>query len=203
MSAAEETRRTHFDVVVIGASAGGLTPLRSLLSGLTPDFSAAVLVVLHRPPSSPSLLAEILTRSGGMAASNAEDGDRLAPGRVLVAPADRNLIVEPEGRVSFRFEETHHLQSAVDPVLESAAAVYGERTIAVILSGTGHDGTRGCRAVRKAGGVVVVQDPETANSAGMPQSVVEEADLVRAPEELADTLVHLVQEGAASRTEAP
>ncbi|HZD78766.1 MAG TPA: chemotaxis protein CheB [Actinomycetota bacterium] len=188
----------RYAMVVIGGSAGALGPMRMVLSGLPPGFGAALAIVLHRVPEGPSLLREILGRKTALEVVDATEGTRMAPGRVLIAPADRNLVLEPESAVGFRVGETHHLRSAIDPVLESAARVYGAGAIALILSGGGHDGAEGCRAVHDAGGTVVVQDPATAVAGDMPRSVIATgvADVVCDPAEMAGILMGLVSGGS-------
>lgn len=189
-----------FGVVVIGGSAGALEPMRSILSGLPGSFPAAVAVILHRSPDMPSALSSILARATDLEVLDATEGAEVRQGWVLVAPPDRNLVLEPHGAVSFRSGRTHFVASAIDPVMESAAAVYGGRVVAVILSGGGDDGTPGARAVREAGGVVIVQDPATASMDRMPASVVGAglADAVLPPEEIAGLLVRLAEEGRAA-----
>lgn len=189
--------RSPFDVVVIGGSAGALEPLKALLSGLTEPFPAAIAVVMHRVPDMRSVLSGILSRVTALEVVDAVEGTTLAPGRVVVAPAARHLVLEPDHAVSFRGGRMHFVSSAIDPVFQSAAAVYGQRVIAVVLSGGGEDGTSGARAVREAGGVVLAQAPETAGTPRMPQSVVDAgvADRVLTLEEIAPCLNRLVTRG--------
>ena len=187
-------------MVVIGGSAGALGPMRTVLAGLPASFPAAIAVVLHRVPDMPSVLSGILRRSTALDVVDATDGSEARPGRVLVAPPDRNLVLEPDGAVSFRGGRPHFVASALDPVMESAARVYDQRVVAVILSGGGDDGTPGARAVRRAGGVVVVQDPVTAGTQRMPALVVAAglADAVLPPREIADLLLRLAESGRAA-----
>lgn len=195
MTAGERTTGgSRFEVVVLGGSAGALDPMKMVLSGLESTFPAAIAVVLHRVPDMRSMLSGILTRVTPLEVVDAEEGSTLAPGRVVVAPAGRHLVLEPGNTLSFREGRIHYVSSAIDPVMESAAAAYGEGVIAVVLSGGGEDGTPGARAVREAGGVVIVQTPDTAGTARMPQSVIDAgaADLVLPAEEIAAALNRLV-----------
>ncbi|MFC5380599.1 chemotaxis protein CheB [Aquipuribacter nitratireducens] len=160
------------DTVVVGASAGGVEALRTLVAGLPEDFPAALLVVLHVPQDSPNALAAILDRSGPLPVGTARDGDRLRRGRVLVAPGGYHLLVrDGEVRLSRGPTENGHRPS-VDALFRSAALARGPLAVAVVLSGTLDDGTSGLAAVRSAGGVAVVQDPDDAVYPGMPRSAL-------------------------------
>ena len=161
---------TH-DIIVIGASAGGVEAIGRVISELPRDIRASVLVVLHISRGK-SLLPEILTRAGRLRAFHPEDGQPLEYGRVYVAPPDRHLIVEP-GRVRIVHTASENgVRPAVDPLFRSAARSYGSRVLAILLTGALDDGTAGIAAVRAAGGITIVQDPEEAFAPGMPRSAI-------------------------------
>ena len=161
------------DIVVIGASSGGVEALRSVADGLPPDFPAAVFVVMHFPEDVPSALPRILSRAGPLEAVHPEDGDPIEAGRIYVAPPDFHLLVA-RGRVRIRRgpKENRH-RPAVDPLFRTAAFAYGPRVVGVVLTGARDDGTAGLMAVKRRGGVAVVQDPDDALFAGMPEHALE------------------------------
>jgi two-component system chemotaxis response regulator CheB len=160
------------DLVVVGASAGGVRALRTLAAGLPADLPAAVCVVLHIG-SHPSSLAELMASAGPLPASLARHGELLRPGHVFVAPPDHHLLVEGGQLRLSRGPKEHHARPAVDPLFRSAALHAGPRAIGVVLSGRLDDGTAGLAAVKVCGGLAVVQDPAEAESPGMPRSALD------------------------------
>jgi two-component system chemotaxis response regulator CheB len=162
------------DIIVVGASAGGVEALVRLVGGLPPGLPASLFVVCHFPPGGRSVLPTILSRSGPLLATHAADDEPFAPGHVYVAPPDRHLVLGPDGKMRLTREgrENHH-RPAIDPLFRSAARHYGARVIGVILTGGLSDGTAGLLAVRASGGVAVVQDPKDAHVAAMPQNATE------------------------------
>lgn len=160
------------DMVVIGASAGGIQALTTLVGGLPADFPAAVLVVVHIPPYAVSRLPEILGRAGPLPVAPAQHGEPIAPGRIYVAPPDRHLLVRQGWVELTRGPRENHSRPAIDPLFRTAARAYGPRVIGVVLSGALYDGSMGLLAITTRGGVAVVQDPEEAAFASMPRSAL-------------------------------
>lgn len=161
------------DIIVIGASAGGMEALQDLVRGLPPDLPAALFVVWHIPAHSVGVLPAVLTRAGPLPAHHARDGEPIEPGRIYVAPPDRHLLLEP-GRVRLTHgPKENHFRPAIDPLFRSAAIAYGPRVIGVVLSGLLNDGTAGMWVIKDRGGLAVVQEPEAALYPSMPASVLE------------------------------
>jgi two-component system chemotaxis response regulator CheB len=164
-------------VVAVGASAGGVEALRSLVGGLPPDYPAAVMVVLHVPRDAPSALSSILDRSGPLPAAVARDNEPLRRGRVYVAPNDRHLLVFDEHLRLTRGPTENGHRPAIDPLFRSVARAYGPRAVGVVLSGARDDGAAGLAGIAAHGGVAIVQEPAEALYPWMPQAAL---DRVRA-----------------------
>ncbi|MBV9880077.1 MAG: chemotaxis protein CheB [Gemmatirosa sp.] len=181
-------------MIVLGASAGGVEALKTVVAGLPANFPAAVLIVLHMAPSSPSILPRLLQGRCALPVDFAADGEPLVAGRVYVASPDRHLVVE-RGRVRVtRAPRENHSRPAIDPLFRSAALAYGARAVGVILSGRLDDGTAGLWAVKDRGGVAIVQDPADALHADMPRNALQytTADHVLRADAIAPLLVRLV-----------
>src|SRR5262245_39159578 len=184
------------DVVVVGASAGGLDAVSKLIVRLPPDLPAAIFIVIHISPSANSLLASILNRAGPLPAAQAVDRQRIQQGRIYVAAPNHHLLIK-EGFVSVTIgpKENRH-RPAIDPLFRTAARVYGARVVGILLSGAGDDGVAGLRAIHDRGGIIVVQDPADAAHGDMPRNALEFApvDYMRPAAELAPLLVEIVGE---------
>lgn len=185
------------NIVVIGGSAGSIDALKIILNGLSRDFPAPVLVVVHIGAHA-SILPSVLARHSVLPVRHAVQGDRLVPGEVLVAPPDVHLTVEHDGERGFarlsRGPKENHARPAIDPLFRSAAVAYGAHAVGLLLSGFLDDGTVGLQAIKARGGHAVVQEPEDAAAPDMPASALRHAavDAVRRAADIAPALVDLV-----------
>ncbi len=165
------------DIVVIGASAGGVEALVQLVSKLPAGLPAAVFVVLHIPPQSPSMLPRILSRSSSLPAIHPTDGTHIQHGHIYIAPPDHHMLLD-EGHIRVvRGPKENRHRPAVDVLFRSAASTYGPRTVGIVLTGALDDGTAGLLAIKRLGGIAVVQDPDDALYPSMPRSAVEHVDV--------------------------
>jgi two-component system chemotaxis response regulator CheB len=157
-------------IIVIAGSAGGLKPLRHILAELPVPCAAAVFVVMHIGPY-PSVLPLLLDRADFPAAF-ASDGDPIVAGHIYVAPPDHHMILEC-GRIRLsRGSKVHYTRPSADPLFTSAAEIYGERVVGVVLSGGDHDGAAGLRAIKEHGGTALVQHPDEARQPSMPHAAI-------------------------------
>lgn len=162
------------EAIVIGTSAGALESLSAVLPMLPEDYALPVMVVVHLPPDKKSIMAELLQRKCAMKVREAEDKEPIEPGTIYLAPPDYHLLVEPDRRLSLSSEEpVRYSRPSIDVLFDTAADAYGETLLGVILSGANSDGAQGLKTILAAGGQAVVQRPETAYSAAMPQAALE------------------------------
>jgi two-component system, chemotaxis family, protein-glutamate methylesterase/glutaminase len=159
-------------MIVIGASAGGVEALMTLMHALPAHFPASVFVVLHIPAHKPSKLPTLLCRAGPLHAFHPLDHELIEQQLIYVAPPDYHLLVEV-GQVRLNKDlKEKGSRPAIDPLFRSAAHAYGPRVIGVILTGSRDDGTAGLLAVKRGGGVAMVQDPDSARFPAMPRSAL-------------------------------
>jgi two-component system, chemotaxis family, protein-glutamate methylesterase/glutaminase len=186
---APETLRTRIEGVVVGASAGGVEALAELLPALPATFRPSLLIVLHLPRERPSLLVEIFARRCARPIREADDKEPVEPGTVYFAPPDYHMLVEKNRQIALSADEpVHFSRPSIDVLFESAAEVYGEHLLGIILTGGNQDGAAGLHAVHRAGGVTVVQQPD---SAKVPLMVV--AALQRGPVDFVLSLPEIAQ----------
>ncbi|MCU1328520.1 MAG: cheB, two-component system, chemotaxis family, response regulator CheB [Bryobacterales bacterium] len=187
------------NIVVVGASAGGIDALQKLVTGLPESLDAAVFVVLHTSPTHPTSLAEILSRAGDLPAVIPKNGDSIQNGKIYVAPTNRHLMVSRD-RIEVVFGPRENLfRPAIDPLFRSAAATCRGRLIGIILSGGLDDGCRGLSDVEKAGGTTIVQDPADAEVPALPENALRSVnvDFKLPVSEIPDALVRALAQAPA------
>jgi two-component system chemotaxis response regulator CheB len=161
------------DAVVIGASAGGIEALTVLLPALSPGLRTPVFIVIHLPRDKPSVLAEIFARKCAAPVREAQDKEGVSPGTVYFAPSNYHLLLDQGPQLSLSADDpVHYSRPSIDVLFESAADVYGDRLLGVILTGANDDGAAGLAAIHDAGGVTIVQQPETARAPHMLRSAL-------------------------------
>jgi len=183
----------RYDVVAIGASAGGFHALATLLEPIPASFPSSILVVQHLDPRHKSIMGDLLGRKTKLHVKQAQHGEVLLPGFVYIAPPDEHLLVGP-GKVQLAHSQlVHFSRPSIDLLFESVAGTYGSRSIAVVLSGSNRDGAAGLRTVHESGGVTMAEEPEHAEFKIMPQAAVDTGcvDLVVELAEMGSLLTNL------------
>lgn len=161
------------DAAVIGCSAGGLQALQQILGPLPADLGIAIVVVSHTSPDGVCLLPQLLGRACRLPVGEAEERQPVRPGHVYVAPPNYHLLIEPDRSFALSVDpRVCNVRPAVDVLFVSAAAAYRRRLAGVVLTGANADGAMGLKAIADAGGVCLVQDPETAAADAMPRAAL-------------------------------
>ena len=192
------TAKATKDIVVIGASAGGMEALQKLVSRLPADLPASVFVVWHLSPGLKSILPSVLNRSGPLRAVHPKDGDRIEPGRIYVAPNDHHMLLE-KGYVRItKGPKENRFRPAIDPLFRSAAYIYGPRVIGVVMTGGLDDGTAGLYTIKLRGGTAIVQEPADAMIRSMPLNALQytDADYKLPIVQIGELIARLVREEA-------
>jgi len=175
-----------YKAIVIGGSAGAVAALETILPALPEDFGLPVLVVQHLHPSDDGSFVRHLARAARLPVVEPCDKERSEPGRIYAAPANYHMLAERDGTISLSVDErVNWSRPSIDVLFESAAHVWREAVIAVILSGANTDGTEGMRAVKSAGGLTIAQDPADAGNPVMPRAAIDAgavAEVLRAEE---------------------
>jgi two-component system chemotaxis response regulator CheB len=165
------------NIIVIGASVGGVEALSSLVAQFPEDLAATIFVVQHISPTVISQLAQILDRAGPLLASMAQDCESFESGHIYVAPPDHHLLVKQGYLRVTRGLRENRVRPAIDPLFRSAAVAYGARVIGIVLTGLQNDGTSGLLAIKRCGGIAMVQDPTDALYPDMPLNALEQVEV--------------------------
>jgi len=189
-----QSMRGRIDAVVIGTSAGGVEALSVLLPALPATLQVPVFIVLHLPRDRPSLLVDIFAPKSALAVREAEDKEPVSAGTVYFAPPDYHLLIDQGPQIALSTEDlVYFSRPSIDVLFESAADIYGPRLLGIILTGASQDGAAGLAAVHNAGGITVVQHPDTAQSSYMTAAALKltAADFVLPLAEIADVIASL------------
>ena len=183
-------------LVVIGSSTGGPATVQKVLSGLDPDIPAGILLVQHMPKGFTNQFADRLTKTTGFTVKEAEEGDLIKDGEILIAPGDYHMVVQPNRKIHLDSSDKRFgVRPSVNMTMISASEVYGANLVGVVLTGMGHDGGFGMKSIKKRGGHTIVQNKETCVIFGMPQSVIDldAADHILALNEIPTKILTEVQ----------
>jgi two-component system, chemotaxis family, protein-glutamate methylesterase/glutaminase len=184
------------DLIVVGASAGGVDALTRFCSLLPENLAAAVLIILHVTPSAKSRLPHILDRASPLPVSHAKNGDQLRPGQIIVAPPNHHLYIKDNTLYLSTGPRVNGVRPAIDILFQSAAYTSGHRVIGVILSGMLGDGANGLLSIKRAGGIALVQDPKEAVFSSMPEIAIQKApvDDVLPIDQLVEKIIRLIEQ---------
>ncbi|QEN04929.1 chemotaxis protein CheB [Thiospirochaeta perfilievii] len=186
-----------YDVIVVGASAGGLSALEKILSGLEKDFSIPIIIVQHLSPDSGDSILSLLKKYSVIELSEPCDKEVILNNHVYLAPADYHIMVEKDKTFSLILgPKENYCRPAIDVLFETAAEVFFDKTLGILLTGANTDGTKGCIAIKKFSGTVIVQDPEEATMAVMPLGAINAnaADFVLSLKEIVEKLNFYIKE---------
>ncbi len=196
----------RFDAIVIGASAGGVEALCTLLPALPPQLKAAVFVVLHQPPDRRSILVDIFRRKCVLPVQEAEDKAPVMPGTIYFGPPNYHLLIERGCHIALSIDDlVQFSRPSIDVLFQSAADVYGPRLLGIVLTGWNEDGAAGLRAVREGRGITIAQDPQSAEAPVMPMAAIRlaEPDFVLNSQAIAELLRGLCVQGAPTPSPVP
>lgn len=170
--------KNNYDIIVIGGSAGSLEVILKILPKLKPKLNFAIVIVLHRKKTSDSTLLNLLTSKTHLPVREVEDKDVITAGTIFIAPPDYHLLVESNNTFSLDYsEKINYSRPSIDPTFETIADVYKKNALAIILSGANADGVYGLKTIKNKGGVVIAQNPETAEVPYMPEQAILNVDV--------------------------
>lgn len=161
------------EAIVTGVSAGGMEALKLVLTPLPVNFRLPIIIVQHMHPYSENYLVDFLNARCRLAVKEAEEKERIEPGRIYIAPPNYHLLIEHDRTFSLSVsEKVNHARPSIDVTFETAASVYGSRLVGVVLTGANNDGSRGLQRIKQRGGYAIVQDPQTAEVDSMPRAAL-------------------------------
>ena len=169
-----EKQIRRYEVVVVGTSAGGFNALSMIFESIPADYPIPIIVVQHRAKDSQDLFEEVLQRKCTIAIKQADEKEKIRPGRIYIAPPDYHLLVESDKSFSLSSDAlVHFSRPSIDVLFESAALAYKDKVVGILLTGANNDGASGIVMIKKMGGMTIAQDPQEAQYAMMPQAAIE------------------------------
>jgi len=184
----------YYEAIVIGTSSGGINALKFLFSALPIDFSIPIIIVQHISPRSDNQWIKLLNINSKLYLKEADEKEKIEHGKVYIAPPNYHLMIERNKTFSLTIDErVNYSRPSIDVLFESAAEAYKNKLIGVILTGSNNDGTNGIKRIQECGGLIIAQDPETAESSYMPASAIatNQPDYILSLEEITALLIKL------------
>ena len=184
-----------YKAIVIGASAGGLNAIKTILTPLKAEFEVPILIVQHLSVHSDGYMARYLNEICKINVKEADEKEKVLPGNVYIAPSNYHLLIEKDETITLTVDpKVNYSRPAIDPLFESAAEVYKDELIGIILTGANSDGSEGLKKIKELGGIAIVQDPSTAEADFMPKAAIKitEVDYILSLDKISDKLIKLV-----------
>jgi two-component system chemotaxis response regulator CheB len=185
-----------YEAIVIGVSSGGMTALKFIFSALPADFSVPIIIVQHINAQSDNEWINLLNNKSNLTIKEADEKEKIEIGNVYIAPANYHLLIETDKTFSLTIDEyVNFARPSIDVLFESAAEVYKDKLIGIVLTGSNNDGTKGITQIKELGGTAIIQDPETAESPKMPTSAIAaiEPDYILSLEQIVQLLIKIRQ----------
>ena len=162
-----------YEAIVIGVSAGGIMTLNTILRHLPSDFALSIIIVQHQHPHSDAFIAEFLDNRCSLTVKQADEKEIIMPGKIYIAPPNYHLMIEEDRTFSLTIDKrVHYARPSIDILFETAADVFNEKLVGIILTGANDDGSRGLKKIKESGGLTIVQDPDTAEIDTMPKAAI-------------------------------
>jgi len=163
----------QYEAIVIGVSSGGMNALKFIFSALPASFSIPIIIVQHVSARSDNEWIKLLNDKSNVTIKEADEKEKIETGNVYIAPANYHLMVESDKTFSLTIDEhVNFARPSIDVLFESAAEAYKSKLIGIVLTGSNNDGAKGIKRIKECGGLVIIQDPETAESSTMPASAI-------------------------------
>lgn len=185
----------HYEAIVIGVSSGGLKALKLIFSSLPSDFAIPIIVVQHVGPRSENSWIKLLTDNCNIPVKEADEKEKVRNGIIYIAPSNYHLLIEKDKTFSLTIDErVNFARPSIDVLFESAAEAYREKLIGIILTGANNDGARGVKRIKELGGMVIIQDPETADSPLMPRSAIAaiQPDYIQSLDQIGKQIIKII-----------